>query len=121
MQALPTSMNCISWNCCGLGQSRAILELTELVQKYSPSIIFLMETRSKESFLKKLCSKLHIENVFIVPRTNTRGGGVVSLFIGGMVLKHICLKMDLPWLCVRDFNENFKAEEKMGGAIRRER
>lgn len=75
MPALPTSMNCISWNCCGLGQSRAILELMELVQKYSPSIIFLMETRSKESFLKKLCSKLHIENVFIVPRTNTRGGG----------------------------------------------
>lgn len=29
--------------------------------------------------------------------------------------------MDLPWLCVGDFNENFKAEEKMGGAIRRER
>lgn len=64
---LLTSMNCISWNCRGLGQSQVILELTELVQKYSSSIIFLMETRSKEIFLKKLCSKLHIENVFIVP------------------------------------------------------
>ena len=38
-----------------------------------------------------------------------------------VLLKHICLNMDLPWLCVGDFNENFKAEEKMGGAIRRER
>ena len=38
-----------------------------------------------------------------------------------VLLKYICLKMDLPWLCVGDFNENFKAEEKMGGAIRRER
>lgn len=81
MPALPISMNYICWNCRGLDQSR--LELTELVQKYSPLIIFLMETRSKEIFLKKLCSKLHLENLFIVPQTNTGGG---LLFIGGMVL-----------------------------------
>ena len=29
--------------------------------------------------------------------------------------------MEIPWLCVRDFNEITKAEEKKGGAIRRER
>ena len=96
MPALPTSMNCISWNSRGLGQSRAILKLTELVHKYSPSIIFLMETRSKESFLKKLCLKLHLENVFIVPRTNTGGG--VSLFIGGMVLISMLCVLPQPRL-----------------------
>ena len=32
-----------------------------------------------------------------------------------------CLKLDLPWLCVRDFNENTKAEEKKGSALRPER
>ena len=37
------------------------------------------------------------------------------------LLKHLCLKMDLPWMCVGDFNEIVKAEEKMGGALRRER
>ena len=95
MPALPTSMNCISWNCRGLGQSRAILKLMELVQKYSLSIIFLMETRSKESFLKKLCLKLHLENVFIVPRTNT---GAVSLFIGGMVLISMLCVLPQPRL-----------------------
>lgn len=58
----------------GLGQPRAILELMEMVKKYSSSIIFLIETRSKEGFLKKLCSKLQTDNVFIVPRTNTGGG-----------------------------------------------
>lgn len=35
-------------------------------------------------------------------------------------LKHLCLKMDLPWLCVGDFNEIVKAEEKMDGALRKE-
>lgn len=29
--------------------------------------------------------------------------------------------MELPWLCVGDFNEIVINEEKMGGALRRER
>ena len=67
-------MNCISWNCCGLGQACTVLKLTEMVKKQSPTIIFLMETRSKESFLKNLWSKLGLDNVHIVPRLNTGGG-----------------------------------------------
>ena len=67
-------MNCLSWNCRGLGQPHAILELTELVKKYSPSILFLMETKAKDNHLKRLCSKIHMENVFIKPRVNTGGG-----------------------------------------------
>lgn len=38
-----------------------------------------------------------------------------------MLLKHLCLKMDLPWLCVGDFNKIVKAEEKMDSALRKER
>lgn len=67
------TMNCISWNCHGLGKSRAVLKLTEMVKKYSPNMVFLMETRSKERYLKNLCRKLDMENLFIVPRHNTRG------------------------------------------------
>ena len=67
-------MNYIRWNCHGLGQARAVLELTEMVKKQSPTIIFLMETRSKESFLKNLRSKLELDNVHIVPRLNIGGG-----------------------------------------------
>ena len=156
-------MNCISWNCRGLGQPRAVLELTELVKNKSPSILFLMETRSKEQYLKKLCSKLKLENVHIEPRVNT-GGGLALYWKNGIdlkvldssptfidavvnpgmddawrltgfygnpitanrehswaLLKHLCLKMDIPWLCMGDFNEIIKAEEKKGGANRRER
>ena len=67
-------MNCLNWNNRGLGQPREILELTDLVKKHSPSILFLMETRAKDHKLKTLCSKLHLENVFIESRVNTRGG-----------------------------------------------
>ena len=67
-------MNYIRWNCHGLGQARAVLELTEMVKKQSPTIIFLMETRSKESFLKNLRSKLELDNVHIVTRLNIGGG-----------------------------------------------
>jgi len=67
-------MNCISWNCCGLGKSHAVLELTEMVKKYSPNMVFLMETRSKEGYLKNLCRKIHMENLFIVPHHNTGCG-----------------------------------------------
>ena len=69
-------MNCISWNCRGLGQTRAVLELTELVKKHSPTMVFLMETRAKDDFLKRLCTKLQFDKWFIVPRINT-GGGLV--------------------------------------------
>ena len=37
------------------------------------------------------------------------------------LLKHLSLKMDLPWICTGDFNEIVRAEEKLGGAMRRER
>ena len=37
------------------------------------------------------------------------------------LLKHLSLKLDLPWLCVGDFNEITIAEEKKGGLDRPER
>ena len=67
-------MNCLSWNYHGLGQSRAVLELINLVKRHSPSVLFLMETKSKDHNLKKLCSKLHLDYIFIEPWINTGGG-----------------------------------------------
>lgn len=71
-------MNYISWNCRGLGQPCVILELTDLVKKFSPTIIFLMETRSNGPFLQKICAKIHFDNIYIVPRHNS--GGSLALF-----------------------------------------
>ena len=156
-------MNCLSWNCRGLGQPWAVLKLTDLVKKHSPSILFLMETRAKDHKLKTLCSKLHLENVFIESQVNT-GGGLALYWKDGInlkvldstptfvdvvvnpgmddaqrlmgfyrnprtanrkhswtLLKHLSLKLDLPWLCVGDFIEIKKAEKKKRGPNRPER
>lgn len=40
-------MNSISWNCCGLGKLRAIPELTALVRKHSPPILFSWKKKPK--------------------------------------------------------------------------
>ena len=42
--------------------------------KNSPSIVFLMETKAKDDYVKNLKSQLQLENVHIVPRHNTGGG-----------------------------------------------
>lgn len=45
-----------------------------------------METKSKGHNLKKLCSKLHLENVFIKSRINP-GGGLALYWKEGINLK----------------------------------
>ena len=45
-----------------------------MVKKHSPQFVFLMETKAKDKFLKNLCRKLDLKNLFIVPRNNTGGG-----------------------------------------------
>ena len=45
-----------------------------MVKKHSPQFVFLMEAKAKDKFLKNLCRKLDLKNLFIVPRNNTGGG-----------------------------------------------
>jgi len=57
-----------------------------LVKRHSSSILFLMETKSKDNNLKKLCSKLHLDYIFIEPWINT-GGGFALYWKEGIDLK----------------------------------
>ena len=38
-----------------------------------------------------------------------------------LILRHLASQFHLPWLCIGDFNEITKIEEKSGGAIRPEK
>ena len=46
-----------------------------------------------------------------------RGPKVANQEDSWSVLRHLSSQLDLPWVCISDFNEITKIEEKSGGAI----
>ena len=152
-------MNCVSWNCRGLGNRRLVRELSDILKDKGPNLVFLMETRAKASYLEKLRCRLKFDNVFVVSRKN-RGGGLALLWMNNLnlhirtfsprhidavinpgiddawrftgfygapemanredswlVLRHLASQFNLPWVCIGNFNEIAKIEEKSRGAI----
>ena len=67
-------MNCLSWNCWGLGNHRRVRELSELMKEKGPKLVFQMKTQKKRSYLERLWCYLNFDNMFIVPRKNRSGG-----------------------------------------------
>ena len=67
-------MNCLSWNCRGLGIPRRVRELSDLVRAKGPKLLFLMETKKKNSYLEKVRCHLKFDNLFVVPRRHQSGG-----------------------------------------------
>lgn len=57
------------------------------MKKQSPSIVFLMETKANDSYVKNLKAKLHLVNVHIVSGHNTSGG--FALFWNSEINLHV--------------------------------
>ena len=72
-------MICLSWNCRGLGQDRAVQALSELVKTHRPMVVFLFETLDNGNKIESLRVKLGFQNALAVYRLG-RGGGVVVLW-----------------------------------------
>jgi len=68
-----------------LQHPRRVQELSELVKAKSPNLVFLMETKKKNSYLERLRCKLKFDNLFIVPR-RYRGGGLALLWMNELNL-----------------------------------
>ena len=51
----------------------------ELVQRWDPKIVFLLETKIKKKAMEKVMEKIKFVNGLIVPR-NGRGGGLAMLW-----------------------------------------
>ena len=66
-------MNCLSWNCRGLGIPQRVRELSDLVRAKGPKLLFLMETKKKNSYLEKVRCCLKFDNLFDVPRRHQSG------------------------------------------------
>lgn len=67
-------MNCVSWNCRGLGQPRTIRALSDLVRDHRPEILFLSETISVGRRIEELRVKLGYDNCFSVDKVGRSGG-----------------------------------------------
>ena len=67
-------MSCLSWNCRGLGNSRAVRSLCDLVKSHRPRILFLMETLVHEMKIEELRIKLGFSGKFSVNSIGHSGG-----------------------------------------------
>ena len=72
-------MNLISWNCRRLEVLRAVHEVTKLVRKFNPQVLFLIETKRKSTEMEWLRSHWEFDNCFAVDSIG-RGGGLALLW-----------------------------------------
>ena len=67
-------MNCLSWNCRGLGNPLIEDKLVVLVTTKDRKLVFLMETKVEKYILERVGRRIQFTNLFVVPRVNTGGG-----------------------------------------------
>ncbi|XP_062174673.1 uncharacterized protein LOC133879886 [Alnus glutinosa] len=72
-------MMLLSWNCRGLGNSRTIRTLTNLVRNKKPHFVFLMETKMMKHKMEFLRNKLGFDSLFAVD-CKGRSGGLILLW-----------------------------------------
>ena len=90
-------MSCLSWNYRGLGNSRAVCSLCDLVKSHRPRILFLMETLVHEMKIEELRIKLGFSGKFVVNSIGHSGGlamlwdSSLSCSISGFSNNHIDL------------------------------
>lgn len=67
-------MNCLGWNCRGLGSSRTVRALNDLVRGRKPDVLFLSETISVASKIEEFRIKFGFAQGFSVDRVGRSGG-----------------------------------------------
>ena len=67
-------MNSLSWNCRGIENPRSVRALHDLVQRYNPKIVFLMETKVGVWKMKRVQSRIGLQNGIIIPNGGRSGG-----------------------------------------------
>lgn len=65
----------LGWNCRGLGNTRTVRVLRDLLRSHKPDLLFLSETLVDSNKVEALASKFGFSNFFSVGRQG-RGGGL---------------------------------------------
>ncbi|CAN0846300.1 hypothetical protein LINGRAHAP2_LOCUS4381 [Linum grandiflorum] len=64
----------LSWNCQGLGRSRAVTVLSELVNTHRPGVVILLETLVNKSTMEEIRVELNFGGCFVVDAVGHSGG-----------------------------------------------
>jgi hypothetical protein len=64
----------LSWNCRGLGNPWAVRELCHMVKTKKPTLLFLMETKSRKNKMEGIRIKIGFEGLFVVDPVGRSGG-----------------------------------------------
>ncbi|XP_039791741.1 uncharacterized protein LOC120657488 isoform X2 [Panicum virgatum] len=67
-------MNLLCWNCRGLGTDSTVGELRHLVKRYRPSLLFLSETKMRDTKVRKFMWSLGFHGCFAVSSEGKSGG-----------------------------------------------
>ena len=67
-------MNCITWNCRGLGNAATVKELCEIAKKFAPTVLCVVETQVNKARVEGLKDTLGYDNAFAVSSSGRSGG-----------------------------------------------
>lgn len=67
-------MNCLCWNCRGVGSPQIVFALCDYMRQWNPNLVFLMETRANVKCMEKVKYKLGFPNGLFVPKRGHSGG-----------------------------------------------
>jgi len=70
-------MKILSWNCQGLGNPLTVQEIRALTAQERPTMVFLMETKNKETVVEKTKRRLKFQHVFTEQPIGIAGGLVL--------------------------------------------
>ncbi|XP_071900933.1 uncharacterized protein [Coffea arabica] len=62
------------WNCQGVGSPLTIFQLREVNNLFSPSMVFLSETKNRTIYMKKVKNILRFDEMVVVETMNKAGG-----------------------------------------------
>ena len=72
-------MNSLCWNCWWLGNPRSVHALHDMVRRWDPRIVFLLETKLRKRRMERVRDKLGFANGLVMP-SQGRSGGLALLW-----------------------------------------
>ena len=85
---LVLGMRILSWNCWGVGRAPTVRALKALVNRESPDIIFISESKAKSPRVEKIKECLKLRGCFCVNAEN-KFGGLALYWVNGVSLEVI--------------------------------